>query len=137
MKHLPLKENTAPKVNKPTMAKSILDNAKAKLRSYICSTAGYLYRDIFGDNPNYAEDEVCSIPVEDIFYLNVEVDNTYDENIVINRVRIVNISCFLDDTFTVRDEDGNEWDDCDLSVEAFAEISDYLELTYRHRTNSK
>lgn len=119
------------------MAKSILDNAKAKLRSYICSTAGYLYRDIFGDNPNYAEDEVCSIPVEDIFYLNVEVDNTYDENIVINRVRIVNISCFLDDTFTVRDEDGNEWDDCDLSVEAFAEISDYLELTYRHRTNSK
>lgn len=139
MKRLQPKNTEAPKAALPTMAKLLLDNARRGLKQYICSTAGYLYRDIFGNNPNYAEDEACTIPTGDLcdnLYINVTVGNTYDENTVTNRVEIAEIVCFLDDSIAVRDEDGNEWDDCDLSLEALAEISDALQLTYRHRTKS-
>ena len=125
-------KNTA-EAKKVTRANLILANARKELKSHICSTAAYLYKAIFGNMPNFEEDENCSICTGDLaepLYLTIAVDNTYDENTVTNRVEIAEVTCLLDDTVTVADEDGNEWTDDELSIEALAEIADAFEITY-------
>ena len=125
-------KNTA-EAKKVTRANLILANARKELKSHICSTAAYLYKAIFGNMPNFEEDENCSICTGDLaepLYLTITVDNTYDENTVTNRVEISEVTCLLDDTVIVADEDGNEWTDDELSIEALAEIADAFELTY-------
>lgn len=125
-------KNTA-EAKKVTRANLILANARKELKSHICSTAAYLYKAIYGNMPNFEEDENCSICTGDLaepLYLTIAVDNTYDENTVTNRVEIAEVICLLDDTVTVADEDGNEWTDDELSIEALAEIADAFELTY-------
>lgn len=125
-------KNTA-EAKKVTRANLILANARKELKSHICSTAAYLYKAIYGNMPNFEEDENCSICTGDLaepLYLTIAVDNTYDENTVTNRVEIAEVICLLDDTVTVADEDGNEWTDDELSIEALAEIADAFEITY-------
>lgn len=125
-------KNTA-EAKKVTRANLILANARKELKSHICATAAYLYKAIYGNMPNFEEDENCSICTGDLaepLYLTIAVDNTYDENTVTNRVEIAEVICLLDDTVTVADEDGNEWTDDELSIEALAEIADAFELTY-------
>ena len=125
-------KNTA-EAKKVTRANLILANARKELKSHICSTAAYLYKAIFGNMPNFEEDENCSICTGDLaepLYLTIAVGNTYDENTVTNRVEISEVTCLLDDTVIVADEDGNEWTDDELSIEALAEIADAFELTY-------
>jgi len=125
-------KNTA-EAKKVTRANLILANARKELKSHICSTAAYLYKAIFGNMPNFEEDENCSICTGDLaepLYLTIAVDNTYDENTVTNRVEIAEVTCLLDDTVIVADEDGNEWTDDELSIEALAEIADAFEITY-------
>ena len=125
-------KNTA-EAKKVTRANLILANARKELKSHICSTSAYLYKAIFGNMPNFEEDENCSICTGDLaepLYLTIAVDNTYDENTVTNRVEIAEVTCLLDDTVIVADEDGNEWTDDELSIEALAEIADAFEITY-------
>lgn len=125
-------KNTA-EAKKVTRANLILANARKELKSHICATAAYLYKAIYGNMPNFEEDENCSICTGDLaepLYLTIAVDNTYDENTVTNRVEIAEVICLLDDTVTVADEDGNEWTDDELSIEALAEIADAFEITY-------
>lgn len=125
-------KNTA-EAKKVTRANLILANARKELKSHICATAAYLYKAIFGNMPNFEEDENCSICTGDLaepLYLTIAVDNTYDENTVTNRVEIAEVTCLLDDTVIVADEDGNEWTDDELSIEALAEIADAFEITY-------
>lgn len=125
-------KNTA-EAKKVTRANLILANARKELKSHICSTAAYLYKAIYGSMPNFEEDENCSICTGDLaepLYLTIAVDNTYDENTVTNRVEIAEVICLLDDTVIVADEDGNEWTDDELSIEALSEIADAFELTY-------
>lgn len=125
-------KNTA-EAKKVTRANLILANARKELKSHICATAAYLYKAIFGNMPNFEEDENCSICTGDLaepLYLTIAVDNTYDENTVTNRVEIAEVICLLDDTVIVADEDGNEWTDDELSIEALAEIADAFEITY-------
>ena len=100
-------KNTA-EAKKVTRANLILANARKELKSHICSTAAYLYKAIYGNMPNFEEDENCSICTGDLaepLYLTIAVDNTYDENTVTNRVEIAEVICLLDDTVTVADED--------------------------------
>ncbi len=125
-------KNTA-EAKKVTRANLILANARKELKSHICATAAYLYKAIFGNMPNFEEDENCSICTGDLaepLYLTIAVDNTYDENTVTNRVEIAEVTCLLDDTVIVADEDGHEWTDDELSIEALAEIADAFEITY-------
>lgn len=125
-------KNTA-EAKKVTRANLILANARKELKTHICATAAYLYKAIYGNMPNFEEDENCSICTGDLaepLYLTIAVDNTYDENTVTNRVEIAEVICLLDDTVTVADEDGNEWTDDELSIEALAEIADAFELAY-------
>ena len=124
-------KNTA-EAKKVTRANLILNHARKELKTHICATAAYLYKAIYGNMPNFEEDENCSICTGDLaepLYLTIAVDNTYDENTVTNRVEIAEVICLLDDTVTVADEDGNEWTDDELSIEALAEIADAFELT--------
>ena len=128
-----LQPKNTPEAKKVTRANLILANARKELKSHICATAAYLYKAIYGNMPNFEEDENCSICTGDLaepLYLTIAVDNTYDENTVTNRVEIAEVICLLDDTVTVADEDGNEWTDDELSIEALAEIADAFELTY-------
>ena len=129
-------KNTA-EAKKVTRANLILAKARKELKSHICSTAAYLYKAIYGNMPNFEEDENCSICTGDLvrnIYINSKVSRSYAvldvEDNCYEDVEIAEITCLLDDTVTVADEDGNEWTDDELSIEELAEIADAFELTY-------
>ena len=124
--------NTA-EAKKVTCANLILKKARKDLKTHICSTAAFLYKAIYGNMPNFEDDENCTICTGDLaerLYLTIGMDNTYDEETIYARVEIAEVTCLLDDTIVVADEDGNEWTDPDLTLEALAEIADAFEITY-------
>lgn len=136
MKRLKLAEETpTPKVTK---ANYILTKARNDLKAFIQMEASLLYKLIFGEGPDFEEEGWWTIFTGDLcddLYINVEVDNSYldVEERTYERREMSEIIVLLDGTVMVRDEDGNEWDDTDITISELATIADLLELTYNNK----
>lgn len=136
MKKLELKEN--PAEHKVTKAHLILDKAKEDIKKFIKMEAALLYKAIYGKDPDFEEDGgwiICTGDLCGDLYINVEVDNSYldVEDICYERREMAEVLVLLDDTIIVRDEDGDEWNDREISLEDLAHVSDLLELTYLNK----
>lgn len=138
MKKLELKEQPKPKAQKWTKAHLILNNAKEDIKKFIKMEAALLYKAIYGSDPDFAEDGgwiICTGYLCGDLYINVEVDNSYldVEDICYERREMAEIVVLLDDSIIVRDEDGNEWNDREITLEELAHVADLLELTYTNK----
>lgn len=125
----------APKVTK---ANYILTKARNDLKAFIQMEASLLYKLIYGKDPDFEEGGGWAIFTSvlcDDLYINVEVDNSYldVEERTYERREMSEIIVLLDGTVMVRDDDGNEWDDTDITISELATIADLLELTYSNK----
>lgn len=127
MKKLTLKETVQPE-DKKTEAELIFNNAKEELKRVICKYVSALYESIEGHKPNYGNDETDTIEVsdlcEDIFVEIAPAD--FREVTEVRR-----ITCLLDGSVIVEDENGNEFDS--LSLAELACIADVVEKSYDYR----
>ena len=136
MKRLKLKETPAePKVTK---AHLILSNATEEIKKFIKMEAVLLYKAIYGKDPDFEEEGGWTICTGDLcgdVYVDIEVDNSYldIQDTCYERREMTEIIVLLDDTVIVRDEDGNEWTDKEISLDDLAHVSDILELTYLNK----
>lgn len=137
MKKLELK--SVPTVELPTIGEIILEKAREEIKEHIRHKLGLFYYLIYGDMPNYGEGEdvrVCTGDLEDVFVY-VDTNSVYDMNdIVKQRVEIVELGFCLDGTVLLWNENGDEWTDKDVSVEDLAKIASMLERCYKKRMNS-
>lgn len=128
MKKLKLKESAIKPEVKKTEAEIIYNNAKEELKKVICKYAGALYTYIHGEMPNFGNGENVCIEVaelcEDIFVETAPAE--FKELVEVRR-----ITCFLDNTVMVEDENGNEFDT--LSLNELARIADVMEKSYDYR----
>lgn len=136
MKRLELKETPAEK--KVTKANYILTNAKEEIKKFIKMEAVLLYKMIYGEDPDFEEEGGWTICTGDLcgdVYVDIAVDNSYldIQDTCYKRREMAEIIVLLDDTVIVRDEDGNEWTDKEISLDDLAHVSDILELTYRNK----
>lgn len=136
VKKLELKKTPVEK--KVTKANYILTNAKEEIKKFIKMEAVLLYKAIYGCDPDFAEEggwTICTGDLCDNLYVNIKADNSYldVENICYERCEMSEIIVLLDDTIIVRDEDGEEWTDSEISLEDLAHVSDILELTYLNK----
>jgi len=140
MKHLTLK---APNTEaKPTIAKQTLENARKAITNFMANEIQLIFLSIYGRNPNFEEDEEWTISTGDLaddVYINVEVDNSYldVEDTTCERREISEISCALDGSIYLFDEDGNDWNVNEISLEELSAISDILEITYLNRVENR
>lgn len=134
MKTLKLKNETAaPKVYR---GNEIRTQALEQLRQFAFFEGELLYKSIIGKLPNYEEDEELVICVGDLssdIVVNVETGNTYDENTIFERVEVAEIVLCLDKTIIIRNEDGDEWNDWEISFDDVVKIVNILEESYALR----
>ena len=138
MKKFELKEQPAPKWTK---AHLILNNSKEDIKKFIKMEAVLLYKAIYGRDPDFEEDGgwiICTGDLCGDLYINVEADNSCldVDDICYERREMAEVLVLLDDTVIVRDEDGNEWTDSEISLEDLAHVADLLELTYLNKVNA-
>ena len=128
MKKLTLKESAIKPEEKKTEAEVIYNNAKDELKKVICKYAGAFYVHLNGKMPDFGNDENVTIEVsdlcEDIFVETAPAE--FKELVEVRR-----ITCFLDNTVMVEDENGNEFDT--LSLIELARIADVMEKSYDYR----
>lgn len=107
----------------------ILEKAREEIKEHIRHKLSLLYYLIYGDMPNYGESEdvrVCTGDLEDVF-IYVDTDSADMNNIVKQRVEIVELGFSLDGTVLLWNENGDEWTDRDVSIEDLAKIASMLE----------
>ena len=132
MKKLVLKEGLQDK--KPTKAEIILQEARKDIKRFIAWEIPMLYKTIFGNTPDFGDGEEWTIStgdIGDIFIYVRDVSTPYsEEDKVYTKVEIAEIIMALDGSIILRDEDGNEWDDMDITLEELATVSDKIEKAY-------
>lgn len=137
MKKLELK--SAPTVEQTPIGEIILEKAREEIKEHIRHKLSLLYYLIYGDMPNYGEGEdvrVCTGDLEDVFVY-VDTDSVYDMNdIVKQRVEIVELGFCLDGTVLLWNENGDEWTDKDVSIEDLAKIASMLERCHKKLMNN-
>ena len=127
MKKLELK--STPTVEQTPIGEIILEKAREEIKEHIRHKLSLLYYLIYGDMPNYGEGEdvrVCTGDLEDVF-IYVDTDSADMNNIVKQRVEIVELGFCLDGTVLLWNENGDEWTDRDVSIEDLAKIASMLE----------
>ena len=127
MKKLELK--STPTVEQTPIGEIILEKAREEIKEHIRHKLSLLYYLIYGDMPNSGEGEdvrVCTGDLEDVF-IYVDTDSADMNNIVKQRVEIVELGFCLDGTVLLWNENGDEWTDRDVSIEDLAKIASMLE----------
>ena len=133
MKKLELKE---PSVVKQKLYASIVrDKALHEIKAFAFFEAELLYKAIHGEEPNYAEDEelcICTGDLKRGIFITVVTDNSYNKTDEADFVcvEISEIIVSIDGTIIVRNEDGDEWDDSDLSFDEIVNIVDAIQEAY-------
>ena len=105
------------------------ESALNEIKSFALFEARLLYKAIYGREPNYGEDEelcICTGDLKRNISINVSTDfDRYNE-----LVDIAEVIVSIDRTIIVRNEDGDEWDDSELSFDEIVNIVDAIQEAY-------
>lgn len=103
----------------------IINDARAKLKSFIAFEVRNVYLLLNGQEPNFAEDEEYTLDIEGLT-VSVEVDNSYLENWSVDY-----ISLSLDGSVYLEcSEHGGELELDDLSTDEVAALANVIENQY-------
>ena len=125
MKKLALKESAIKPEEKKTEAEIIYNNAKDELKKVICKYAGALYVHLNGKMPDFGNDENVTIEVSDL------CEDIFVEVLPKTVVEVRRIICMLDNSVSVEDIDGDEYDTIDFH--GLCTIADVMEKSYDYR----
>jgi len=122
-------------MNKPTLNASYLrENALNEIKGFALFEAQLLYGAIYGRQPNYAEDEELCICTGDLKRnISINVSTETDYGICYESVDIAEIIVSIDGTIIVRNEDGDEWNDSELSFDEIVNIVDAIQEAYNEK----
>lgn len=129
MKKLELKEKTVEK--QMLHASYMRESALNEIEHFALFEAQLLYKAIYGREPNYAEDEelcICTGDLKRNVSINVATETDYGK--CYELVEIAEIIVSIDRTIIVRNEDGDEWDDSELSFDEIVNIVDAIQEAY-------
>ena len=130
MKKLELKE---PSVVKQKLHASYLrDKALHEIKAFAFFEAELLYKAIYGREPNYGEDEELCICTGDLTR-NISINVSTDFDRYNELVDIAEIIVSIDETIIARNEDGDEWDDSELSFDEIVNIVNAIQEAYNEK----
>lgn len=110
----------------------IINDARAKLKSFIAFEVRNVYLLLNGQEPNFAEDEEYTLDIEGLT-VSVEVDNSYldVEETTLENWSVDYISLSLDGSVHLEcSEHGGELELDDLSTDEVAALANVLENQY-------
>lgn len=113
-------------------ATDIINDARAKLKSFIAFEVRNVYLLLNGQEPNFAEDEEYTLDIEGLT-VSVEVDNSYldVEETTLENWSVDYISLSLDGSVYLEcSEHGGELELDDLSTDEVAALANVLENQY-------
>lgn len=115
------------------MANIILARARQEIKSFINFELPLLYKKIHRrDKEEHQNYSICTDDLKKDIFITVEVDNSCIdvEDTCYERKKIVEIVIEEDDSLTFINEEGEEWNDTDITIDELAIISDTIQETY-------
>lgn len=116
-------------------ASSVRKNALNEIKAFAFYEAELLYKLIYGNTPNYEDEEelcICTGDLKRKIFIKVATDCSYNDTDEADFVcvEISKIIVSVDGTIIVRNEDGDEWDDSEISFDEIVNIVDALQEAY-------
>ena len=130
-----LKETNPLPVAETLNATAIKNKALNEIKSFAFYEAELLYKLIYGDTPNYEDEEelcICTGDLKRKVFVNVMTYNPYldIEETTYEHREMAEIIVQTDNTIIVRDENGDEWNDWELTFDEIVNIVDAIQEAY-------
>lgn len=136
MKRLQPIEKKAPKAVKPLLGDKHRKKFINALKDDINLQCFLLHQSVYGTNAPFGENGECEICTGDLVhdvFITIHVESTEITALEVEDVEIAEIVVLLDSTIILRNEDGDEWTDDEVSLDDLVNLLNVLDETNRKR----